>query len=166
MLTNEELCKVKTMTDEEKYSLLEKTIIEYDRKESNLIQILHVAQAIFGYLPTEVQRFIAREMDLSKSKVNSVLTFYTFFSTKPKGKYTVSVCLGTACYVRGGKEVVSKLKELLNLEVGETTDDMKFSLEVMRCIGACGLAPAMNINGKTYKQVNPNKLQGILSKYK
>lgn len=166
MLTNEELCKVKTMTDEEKYSLLEKTIIEYDRKESNLIQILHVAQAIFGYLPTEVQRFIAREMDLSISKVNSVLTFYTFFSTKPKGKYTVSVCLGTACYVRGGKEVVSKLKELLNLEVGETTNDMKFSLEVMRCIGACGLAPAMNINGKTYKQVNPNKLQGILSKYK
>jgi NADH:ubiquinone oxidoreductase subunit E len=166
MLTNEELCKVKSMSEEEKYSLLEKVIIEYDRKESNLIQILHMAQAIFGYLPIEVQRFIARQMDLSLSKVNSVLTFYTFFSTKPKGKYTISVCLGTACYVRGGREVVNKLKELLAVEVGETTKDLKYSLEVMRCIGACGLAPAMTINGKTYKQVNPNKLQGILNKYK
>ncbi len=166
MLTNEELCKVKTMSEEEKYSLLEKVITDYERKESNLIQILHMAQAIFGYLPTEVQRFIAHQMDLSLSKVNSVLTFYTFFSTKPKGKYTISVCLGTACYVRGGKEVVSKLKELLNVEVGATTKDLKYSLEVMRCIGACGLAPAMTINGKTYKQVNPNKLQGIISKYK
>ena len=125
-----------------------------------------MAQAIFGFLPAEVQRHIAREMDLSLSKVNSVLSFYTFFSTKPKGKYTVGVCLGTACYVRGGKEVVNKLKEMLNVEVGETSKDLKYSLEVMRCIGACGLAPAMTINGKVYKQVNPNKLQGILAKYK
>ena len=166
MLTSEEICKVKSMTEEEKYSLLEKVIVDYDRKENNLIQILHMAQAIFGYLPTEVQRFIARQMDLSLSKVNSVLTFYTFFSTKPKGKYTINVCLGTACYVRGGKEVVNKIKELLNIEVGATSKDLKYSLEVMRCIGACGLAPAMTINGKTYKQVNPNKLQGIISKYK
>jgi NADH:ubiquinone oxidoreductase subunit E len=166
MLTSEEICKVKSMSEEEKYSLLEKVIVEYDRKESNLIQILHMAQAIFGFLPAEVQRFIARQMDLSLSKVNSVLTFYTFFSTKPKGKYTISVCLGTACYVRGGKEVVNKIKEILNVEVGATTTDLKYSLEVMRCIGACGLAPAMTINGKTYKQVNPNKLQGIIGKYK
>jgi len=166
MLTNEEICSIKTMTEEEKYALLEKVIVEYDRKESNLIQILHMAQAIFGYLPAEVQRYISRQMDLSLSKVNSVLTFYTFFSTKPKGKYTINVCLGTACYVRGGKEVVNKLKELLNVEVGTTSKDLKYSLEVMRCIGACGLAPAMTVNGKVYKQVNPNKLQGILSKYK
>jgi NADH:ubiquinone oxidoreductase subunit E len=116
MLTNDEICKVKSMSEEEKYSLLEKVIVEYDRKESNLIQILHMAQAIFGFLPAEVQRFIARQMDLSLSKVNSVLTFYTFFSTKPKGKYTISVCLGTACYVRSGKEVVNKLKELLGIK--------------------------------------------------
>ena len=166
MLTNEEICNVKTMTEEEKFELLDKVIIEYERKENNLIQILHMAQAIFGFLPAEVQRHIAREMDLSLSKVNSVLSFYTFFSTKPKGKYTVGVCLGTACYVRGGKEVVNKLKEMLNVEVGETSKDLKYSLEVMRCIGACGLAPAMTINGKVYKQVNPNKLQGILAKYK
>jgi len=166
MLTNEEICNVKTKTEEEKFELLDKVIIEYERKENNLIQILHMAQAIFGFLPAEVQRHIAREMDLSLSKVNSVLSFYTFFSTKPKGKYTVGVCLGTACYVRGGKEVVNKLKEMLNVEVGETSKDLKYSLEVMRCIGACGLAPAMTINGKVYKQVNPNKLQGILAKYK
>jgi NADH:ubiquinone oxidoreductase subunit E len=166
MLTNEEICNVKTMTDEEKYELLDKVIIEYERKENNLIQILHMAQAIFSFLPAEVQRHIAREMDLSLSKVNSVLSFYTFFSTKPKGKYTVCVCLGTACYVRGGKEVVNKLKEMLNVEVGETSKDLTYSLEVMRCIGACGLAPAMTINGKVYKQVNPNKLQGIMAKYK
>ena len=166
MLTNEEICNVKSMTEEEKFELLDKVIIEYERKENNLIQILHMAQAIFGFLSTEVQRHIAREMDLSLSKVNSVLSFYTFFSTKPKGKYAVGVCLGTACYVRGGKEVVSKLKEMLNVEVGTTSDDLKYSLEVMRCIGACGLAPAMTINGKVYKQVNPNKLQGILAKYK
>lgn len=140
MLTNEEICNVKTMTEEEKFELLDKVIIEYERKENNLIQILHMAQAIFGFLPAEVQRHIAREMDLSLSKVNSVLSFYTFFSTKPKGKYTVGVCLGTACYVRGGKEVVNKLKEMLNVEVGETSKDLKYSLEVMRCIGACGLA--------------------------
>jgi NADH:ubiquinone oxidoreductase subunit E len=166
MVTQEEICKVGSMTEEEKYTLLEKVIVDYERKESNLIQILHMAQAIFGFLPTEVQKFIARQMDLSLSKVNSVLTFYTFFSTKPKGKYTISVCLGTACYVRGGKELVSKLKEILNIDVGSTTNDMKYSLEVMRCIGACGLAPAMTVNKKVYKQVNPNKLQGILNKYK
>jgi NADH:ubiquinone oxidoreductase subunit E len=154
------------MTDQEKYGLLEEVIVDYDRRESNLIQVLHMAQAIFGYLPKEVQQFIAQEMKLSLSKVNSVLSFYSFFSTQPKGKYTVAVCLGTACYVRGGKDVLNKLKEVLSIEVGETTEDKMFSLSVMRCIGACGLAPAMTINGKVYKQVSPNKIQGILGMLK
>jgi len=100
------------------------------------------------------------------SKVNSVLTFYSFFSTQPKGKYTVSICLGTACYVRGGKEVLNKLKSVLGIDVGTTTEDKIFSLSVMRCIGACGLAPAMTINNKVYKQVNPNKIQRILGMLK
>src|SRR5512133_1176702 len=112
MITKEEVCNVQTMTEDEKFRLLENVINDYDRKESNLIQILHMAQAIFGYVPAEVQRFIAEQMDLSVSKVNSVLTFYSFFSTQPKGKYTVSICLGTACYVRGGKEVLNKLKSV------------------------------------------------------
>jgi NADH:ubiquinone oxidoreductase subunit E len=166
MITEDEICNVHMLTEEEKYNLLENVIIDYDRKESNLIQILHMAQAIFGYLPTEVQHFIASQMDLSVSKVNSVLTFYSFFSTKPKGKYTISVCLGTACYVRGGKEVLNRLKDELGIDVGETTSDKRYSLTVMRCIGSCGLAPAMTINGKVYKQVNPNRIKRILGTLK
>jgi len=166
MITKDEVCNVQAMTEEAKYNLLKEVILDYDRKESNLIQILHMAQAIFGYVPAMAQHFIADQMELSVSKVNSVLTFYSFFSTQPKGKYTVSICLGTACYVRGGKEVLNKLKSVLGIEVGATTDDKVFSLSVMRCIGACGLAPAMTINGKVYKQVNPNKIPRILGMLK
>ncbi len=166
MITEDDICNVHMMTEEEKYNLLKNVILDYDRNEHNLIQILHMAQAIFGYLPTEVQHFIASQMDLSVSKVNSVLTFYSFFSTKPKGKYTISVCLGTACYVRGGKEVLNKLKDELGIDVGETTPDKRYSLTVMRCIGSCGLAPAMMINGKVYKQVNPNRIKRILGTLK
>ena len=162
MITKDEVCNVHTMTEEGKYDLLKNVIIDYERKESNLIQVLHMGQAIFGYVPADVQHFIADQMELSVSKVNSVLTFYSFFSTQPKGKYTVSICLGTACYVRGGKEVLNKLKSVLGIDVGATTEDKIFSLSVMRCIGACGLAPAMTINNKVYKQVNPNKIQRIL----
>ena len=166
MITKDEVCNVQTMTEAEKYVLLKEVIIDYDRKESNLIQILHMAQAIFGYLPVEVQHYIAEQMELSVSKVNSVLTFYSFFSTQPKGKYTVSICLGTACYVRGGRDVLNKLKDVLGIDVGVTTDDKMFSLSVMRCIGACGLAPAMTVNSKVYKQVNPNKIHRILGMLK
>lgn len=150
------------LTEEEKYGLLKQVIEEYERKEKNLIQILHLAQVIFGFLPMEVQRFIAKEMNLSFSKVNGVVTFYSFFSTKPKGKHVIRVCLGTACYVRGGKKIVAKLKELLGIDLGETTEDKLFTLEVMRCIGACGLAPSMLINDQVYQRLSPEKLQNIL----
>ena len=166
MITTDEVCNVQTMTEEDKFNLLKTVILDYERKESNLIQILHMAQAIFGFLPVEVQHFIANQMELSVSKINSVLTFYSFFSTQPKGKYTVSICLGTACYVRGGKEVLNKLRSVLGIDVGATTDDKVFSLSIMRCIGACGLAPAMTINKKVYKQVNPNKIPLILGMLK
>ena len=166
MILKEEVCKANIMTEKEKFALLKDVITDYEKKESNLIQILHMAQAIFGYVPADVQHFIAEKMDISVSKVNSVLTFYSFFSTQPKGKYNVSICLGTACYVRGGKEVLSKLKSVLGIDVGATTEDKIFSLSVMRCIGACGLAPAITINSKVYKQVNPNKIQLILGMLK
>ena len=154
------------MSEAEKYALLEEVISDYEKKESNLIQILHMAQAIFGFLPNEVQTYIAEKMDLPISKIGGVVTFYSFFSTKPKGEYIIRVCLGTACYVRGGKKIMEKLKELMGIEVGETSDDMKFSLEVVRCMGACGLAPAIRVNDKVYKRVNSNKLQQILKQYK
>jgi NADH:ubiquinone oxidoreductase subunit E len=153
------------MTEKQKYELLGAVIEEYEARETNLIQILHMAQAIFGYLPIEVQRYIADKMGLHLSKISGVVSFYSFFSTQPKGRHTISVCLGTACYVRGGKKVLEKLKELLQIEVGETTDDRRFSMNVMRCIGACGLAPAMLIDGEVFKSVNPNKIQGILAKF-
>lgn len=158
-------CGCRELSEEEKYSLVNDVIEEYEKKESNLIQILHMSQAIFGFLPHEVQSFIAEKMDLPISKVSGVVTFYSFFSTKPKGEYTIRVCLGTACYVRGGKKILEKLKEHLGIDVGETTKDLKFTLEVMRCLGACGLAPVISINGKVYKRVNANKVQDILNKY-
>lgn len=158
-------CECEEMSDEQKYELLNDVIEEYEKKESNLIQILHIAQAIFGFLPLDVQNFIAEKMDLPISKVSGVVTFYSYFSTEQKGEYIIKVCLGTACYVRGGKKILDKLKELLDIDVGETTEDLKYSLEVMRCLGACGLAPVISINDKVYKRVNPNKLQQILKPY-
>jgi NADH:ubiquinone oxidoreductase subunit E len=140
-------------------------IEEYREKEGSLIQILHLAQGIYGYLPLELQQFIAEKLDKPLSEVYGVATFYSFFSTSPRGENTIRVCLGTACYVRGGKKIVEKLKDILGIEIGGTTQDGKFTLEVMRCIGACGLAPAMTINDKVYKQVNPDKLQSIIEKY-
>lgn len=153
------------LTEEKKYSLLEQTIKDFEYREDNLIQILHMAQAIFGFLPMEVQKFIAEKMDISLSSVSGVVTFYSFFSTQPKGKYKIQICLGTACYVRGGKKIIEALKENLGIDIAETTPDKKFSLEVMRCIGACGLAPAISINDKVYKRVNPAKIQEILNEY-
>ncbi|MBN1624533.1 MAG: NADH-quinone oxidoreductase subunit NuoE [Clostridia bacterium] len=165
MATDTKHCECCGLSENEMFSLLEKTIGDYEAKESNLIQILHMAQAIFGYLPDEVLKFISEKMNLPMSKVSGVVSFYSLFSTQPKGKHTIKVCLGTACYVRGGSKIVDKIKELLDIEVGETTEDMNFSLEVMRCIGACGLAPAIAIDDTVFKRVNPNKLRQILAQY-
>ena len=138
---------------------------EYKGKEGSLIQVLHIAQGIYGYLPIEVQRVIADALDVPLAEVAGVVTFYSFFSTQPRGRHTIRVCLGTACYVRGGKKIVERIKELLDVEIGETTKDRLFTFEVARCIGACGLAPAMSIDDQVYKQVNPDKLEQILKRY-
>ena len=157
------------LSDEEKLSKIEelvgKIINEYEDKESSLIQILHRVQGIYGFLPLNIQKFIADRIDIPLSRVSGVVTFYSFFSTKPRGKYVIKICLGTACYVKGGEKIVEKIKEILKVSVGETTPDRKFSFEVMRCIGACGLAPAIMINDKVYDQVTPEKLETILKKY-
>lgn len=158
-------CQCKNETDQEKYIRIDKIIGEYKSQEGSLIQILHLAQGIYGYLPVELMQFIADRLGKPLSEVHGVATFYSLFSTKPRGENTIRVCLGTACYVRGGKKIIERLKELLDVEIGDTTKDGKFTLEVMRCIGACGLAPAITINNKVYKQVNPEKLQNIIRKY-
>jgi len=150
---------------EEKFSEIKKVIEKYADREGCLIQVLHEAQQIYGYLPMEVQQFIARSLDLPLSEVAGVLSFYSFFSVKPRGQHTISVCLGTACYVRGGKKIVDHLCESLNVGVGDTTEDGKFTFEIARCIGACGLAPAVMIDDTVYKQVTPAKIDAILSRY-
>ena len=149
----------------QKITQIAEVIAKYDAKPSNLIMVLHAAQGIYGYLPYVTQKFIADKMNMSVSEVAGVVTFYSFFSTKPKGKHTILVCMGTACYVRGGKKLVEGLQKNLNVEVADTTEDGKFTLSIARCIGACGLAPALMIDDTVYKSVNPNRLDSILSKY-
>jgi NADH:ubiquinone oxidoreductase subunit E len=150
----------------EKFSEIANIIDLYKDKEGSLIQVLHQSQELYGYLPLELQSFIADGMGLSLSEVSGVVTFYSFFSTKPRGKHTIRICMGTACYVRGGKKLVDTLQEMLNLKIGDTTEDGMFTFEVARCIGACGLAPAIMVDDTVYKQVNPNKLKAILADYR
>ena len=164
-VTFDEKACCEEMSTEQQYAMLRQVIADYEKRESNLIQILHMAQVIFGFLPLDVQRFIAAEMDLPLAKVGGVVTFYSFFSTKPRGKYVIRVCLGTACYVRGGKKIIEKLREELGIDVGETTEDQKFTLEVMRCIGACGLAPSIMINDDVHQRLSPQKISKVLAKY-
>ena len=159
------LCCVQEPTEAQKGALLSQIIEKYRGKEGSLIQILHMAQSVYGCLPLDVQEKIAASTGKPLSEVSGVVSFYSFFSTQPRGEHTIRICLGTACYVRGGKKLVTKLEELLGIMVGETTEDRKFTFEIARCIGACGLAPAMMIDDTVYKNVNPNKLDGILNKY-
>ena len=158
-------CSCQAVNEQECFARLRQVIHSYDCQEDNLIQILHMAQAIFDYLPEHVLCFIGEEMNIPMSKIQGVVTFYSYFSTQPKGRHTIQVCLGTACYVRGGKKVLDTLKEILAIDVSQTTPDRRFSLEVKRCIGSCGLAPAVSIDHVVHKRVNPNKLQDILRQY-
>lgn len=130
-----------------------------------LINILHAAQGLFGYLPPEVQQVIAADLKIPVSRVYGVVTFYSFFTMTPKGKYPISVCLGTACYVRGAENVLEEMQRQLEIKVGETTADGLFSLDCLRCVGACGLAPVVTIAGKVYGRVTPEKIHDILMEY-
>jgi NADH:ubiquinone oxidoreductase subunit E len=158
-------CTCSEESVQDKYQKISDVIEAYKNREGSLIQVLHISQGIFGYLPLEVQKFIAERMELHLSEVSGVVTFYSFFSTEPRGKHTIRVCLGTACYVRGGKKLVDRLESILGIQIGGSTKDQKFNFEVARCLGACGLAPAMMIDDVVYKQVNPDKLEAILAKY-
>jgi len=154
-------------TDEERaYAQIANVMDLYRDKEGSLIQVLHLAQGIYGHLPLELQKFISKGMRIPLAEVSGVVSFYSFFSTEPRGEHTIRVCLGTACYVRGGKRVVEALREKLGIDLNQTTGDGLFTLEVARCIGACGLAPAMMIDDTVYKQVNVNKLDAILGEFK
>ncbi len=159
-------CCAEEATEEELLARLDEVIEEYRAKPGALIPVLQYAQGIFGYLPEVALKRIALGLRKPYSEVAGVVGFYSFFSTVPRGKHLIRVCLGTACYVRGGKQVLEAIKERLGIDVGGTTEDRLFSLEVARCFGACGLAPAVSIGDEVYKRVRPARVGEILARYR
>lgn len=135
---------------------------KYGNDPGELINILHGVQYTLGYLPKEVQELIALELGISAARVYGVVSFYSFFTMKPKGKYPISVCMGTACYVRGGEKVLDEFRRQLGIEVGGTTPDGLFSLDSLRCVGACGLAPVVMIGPRVYGRLKVTDVKGIL----
>ena len=154
------------VSEEELLARLDKVLEEYREKPGALIPVLQIAQGIFGYLPEVALKRIALGLNKSFSEVAGVVSFYSFFSTKPRGKHVVRVCLGTACYVRGGKRVLDTLKQKLRIDVGETTPDRLFTLEVARCFGACGLAPAIMVGDEVHHRVKANRIDAMLDQYR
>ncbi len=150
----------------EKYQELEDFINSLETTKGALIEILHKAQDIFGYLPRDVQLYISRKLGIPGAEVYGVVSFYSYFSTKPGGKHTISVCMGTACFVRGAGFVIEKFKERLGIESNETTEDGLFTLKDVRCIGACGLAPVVMVDGKVYGRVKVEDVDGIIETYR
>ncbi|MCX7806362.1 MAG: NADH-quinone oxidoreductase subunit NuoE [Planctomycetota bacterium] len=155
-----------TASEKELMDRLDETIREYRNRPGALIPVLQIAQGIFGYLPEAALKRIAEGLGKPYSEVAGVVTFYSFFSTKPRGKNLIRVCLGTACYVRGGKQVLEAIRKKLGVDVGDTTADRQFTLEVARCFGACGLAPAMMVNNEVLQRVKPAKVGEILDRYR
>lgn len=135
-------------------------------KKGSLIAVLHKAQEIFGYLPQEVQKFVAKKLSIPVSEVNGVVTFYSYFTEEPTGKYVINVCMGTACFVKGSGDVLEEFERKLNIKVGQTTPDEKFTLQSLRCVGACGLAPVVTINDKVYGHFTKDMVNKILDDYK
>lgn len=145
--------------------LIKSICARYKHDEHELINVLHEVQHHLGYLPEEVQQSIANELNIPVAKVYGVVTFYSFFTMTPKGKYNISICLGTACYVRGGELIVEEFKRRLNIGVGETSTDGLFSLNSIRCVGACGLAPVVTVGDKIYGRVTPQQVRRIIDEY-
>ena len=151
-------------TKEQEEKLLA-VIGKHKEEKGAVIQILHEAQEIYGYLPIEVQTIIAQEINVPLAEIYGIVTFYSQFSLNPKGEYQIGVCLGTACYVKGSGDILEKIKEILGIDVGECTPDGKFSIDATRCIGACGLAPVMTINDDVYGRLVVADVEDILKKY-
>jgi len=159
-------CCGQTATEETLLAQLDDVLAEYAGVPGALIPVLQITQAMFGYLPEVALRKISTALGKPYSEVAGVVSFYSFFTTVPRGKHLVRVCLGTACYVRGGKDVLAALKHALGIEVGETTGDRMFSLDVGRCFGACGLAPVIMIDDNVHQRVRPARLARILDAYR
>ncbi len=158
--------EVKVNLPKEKIEKINGICDGFGNEPGELINVLHEVQHAFGYIPAEVQDVVAHNLHLPVAQVYGVVTFYTFFSMIPKGEHPVSVCTGTACYVRGAERVLEEFRKELNVEVGETTPDGKFSINCLRCVGACGLAPVVLVGEKVYGRVSPDGVKAIIGEYK
>jgi NADH:ubiquinone oxidoreductase subunit E len=155
-----------TASEEQLLARLDEVLEQYREKPGALIPILQIAQGIFGYLPESALKRIALGLGKSYSEVAGVVGFYSFFTTVPRGKHLIRVCMGTACYVRGGTRVLEAVKRRLGIDVGQTTPDRQFSLEVARCFGACGLAPVITVDDEVHHRVKANRIEDVLAKYR
>jgi NADH:ubiquinone oxidoreductase subunit E len=165
MVSEKATCACGDVSEEKILERLDDVIKEYKDKPGGLIPLLQTAQGMFGYLPKAALKKIALSLNKSYSEVAGVVGFYAFFTTVPRGKHLIRVCLGTACYVRGGKRVLDAIKKDLKIDVGQMTPDKMFSLEVARCFGACGLAPTMCIDNDVHKRIRPAKVGEIINSY-
>lgn len=159
------MSSIKIELRQEDVDFIKEICSSFNNDPQELINVLHGCQEHFGYLPAEVQEVISDEMEIPVSKIYGVVTFYSFFSMTPKGMHPISICLGTACYVRGAEKVLEEFKKELGIQVGQTTPGGKFSLSTLRCVGACGLAPVVLIGDKTYGRVAPDDVKTILKEY-
>ena len=153
------------LENQAKFEALQKVIDQYREEKGALMPIMQKAQDIFGYLPEDVQHYIAKQLDIPVGDVYGVATFYAQFHLEPRGEYTIGVCLGTACYVKGSQKVLEALEQTLGVPAGKTTPDGKFTLVATRCLGACGLAPVMMINDDVYGRLTPDQIPEIIQKY-
>ena len=154
-----------TCLPEDVFTRIDEVVAAKGGDRTSLIEVLHSVQEDLGYLPQPVQEYVAESLGLPAGTVEGVVTFYSFFTTVPRGRHTVKVCQGTACYVRGGKRVLESVAKVCGCGVGETSEDMRFSLDVVRCVGACGLSPVMTVGDDIYDRVKPTKVAEILGKY-
>lgn len=150
---------------DEKFKMLEEFIDKVPNNQSSLIEVLHKSQEIFGYLSEEVQSYVAYRLNVPVTKVYGVVTFYSYFTTKPRGKYVINICMGTACFVKGSNLILEEFQRKLNIKAGETTEDGKFTIEILRCVGACGLAPVVTVNDKVYGHFKKEDVKKLLESY-
>lgn len=159
-------CKCGAGQEENKYAFIDRIIEKYKDEKGAMIPILHEVQQEKGYLPEDVQAYIAQKMGVPLSEVYGIVTFYALFNTQPRGKHRISVCLGTACYVRGSGKILEELEKQLNIKVGETTADGQFTLEACRCLGACGLAPVLTVDEHVHGRLTTKDVADLIAKYK
>lgn len=162
----QEKCCNSCQEKDERYNIVKNVAKNYSEVRGGLIQGLHDIQSLFGYLPEKALEIVSEELDIPISEIYSVATFYSQFALEPKGEHVIKVCLGTACYVKGAQDIIDRLESLLDVEVGKTTKDGKFTLEATRCLGGCGLAPVMMIDDKVYGRLIPDDLIRIIEEYK